>query len=98
MFLKIQISLHSLLHMFPQYIKNIIIKTYKKMCNINIIFDMKTWKTKHQLQFLWFLFLWMYSCASPITCESTLQVFVSNIKVYASQNVVHLNFCLSFGV
>jgi hypothetical protein len=32
--------------MFPKYIKNIIIKTYFKNCNINIIFDMKTWKKK----------------------------------------------------
>jgi hypothetical protein len=35
-------------------------KCIKEMCNINIIFDTKTWKTKHWLQFLWLLYLWMY--------------------------------------
>jgi hypothetical protein len=54
------------------------------MCNVNIIFNMKTWKTKCWLHFLWFLYLWMY----PLVCLF-MNIYFFLLSVYPWQ----LRFC-----
>jgi hypothetical protein len=44
---------------FHNVLRTLSSKHICKMCNINIIFDTKTWKSKHLLQFLSLLSLWM---------------------------------------